>query len=288
MSVCTTAIWGCAPDSFTAGDGGSDATSDSTTVDGGANDGAGDGCTDRWCVCYVTGGTFCDDFDKPGETVGDPTIWSSAEDDMGGTLALDPLVFSSPPLALHAAVPESANNGLEAILLKSVASPSTPLTVSFDLRIGLASCVGNQLATTDSAGAFVLVGTDVTFVRHPEVFAAVGEDSDGNATLFLGIYPSNVQTVAITGLTRDVWMRVELDVATTPSDGGAVLNAAVRLAAVGTPIDRDAAAAAAGAVQLPPTVPLSATWASVGSMAINAAATAPCDVHIDNVVIFQD
>jgi len=272
------------------GGGASDASVDKSTAadalpidDAGASDAAVEaGCADRWCNCLPVKATFCDDFDKPNEKLGEG--WTGSDGgfylDNGTTIGLTDAA-SSPPNAMGVHVSDSPGR-VEAAFSELVAPFTTKqVVVAFDLRVP--STIGN---CKSGHPEFVRVSSSFVAVRNPDVYAALGL-AGGTPTVYLksGFAPAPV-AVSLGSLPTDTWLRVRLVVQAGPGgDGGTVVKASAFVADAGASDQLDAQAA--GSAEIPVSGIQGFCLASVGLLDDNDGGTRACDVAIDNVAIYQ-
>lgn len=255
-------------DSSTAVDGGdpSDAPSFETLPPVDA------GCTSTWCTCFAPKAVFCDDFDKPNETVGQG--WSEGVIYDNNTVVDLGTIASSNPNALHASVSSNMTTRLESGITTAAGALAKPLTVAFDLRIasGGANCV-------TASAEFARVSLDTPFNRTPQSFVAFGV-LNGGAKLYLsslgivaGANPTNVP--------MDTWVRVRLRVS--------IVNGELRGDVVyGQPgLADDTQAIQAGVASYKYNGTSTISYVSMGVFDFAAKSTGACEARIDNVAFYQ-
>lgn len=294
-AVCVGAlaiVCACGNSAFSTGDvDASDADADGATQSDATVDGAvpsdggisgsdgGKECTKTWCGCVPHAPTrLCDDFDTPGEHLGDGwDIDASFARDDGGVLTLSNTSSSSPPTSLSASVPDEMATRVEAALSEKLAALTTPVTVAFDLMIPVTgdNCAG--------ANDFVRVNADFRVTRTGLAFASFGlRNNVPTVTIFHS--PGETTATSATALPSG-WFRVRFHVAAIASDGGPfpTLAADLTITDAGSDDSVDAGIAISAAAVLPTADSLS--WVDVGLVGTSAVSSA-CHVSIDNVVIY--
>ncbi len=264
------------------------AAADGASTDGGASFDAGPTCDAGFCKCKAPMATFCDDFDRPGETAG-AQGWTDSYRSDGGVLRLD-APASSPPFALHAFAPKVSGatdtpTAAVAISIGSIASVTTQ--AAFDLFIpdSVKNCTGSSL---DTRPYFVEIASEPTPWRPTESLFVGLVDSVTVLQLIQSPAPVVQDAGAGAGLAFGHWQRVVLTLSFGADAGVSIANATLALTTSGS---ADAAAPALLTLSTPTTTFASGThWLVIGRLDIQgavAAASADCGVYIDNVVLEQ-
>lgn len=256
---------------------GPDAASDVTVADAasstdGGIDGADGSCIGTWCACLPTKPYFCDDFDEPGEVVGQR--WNDdagAIADPGSGIFLSDTMPQTAPKALKVSVA-----GAQSAVLTEDLPSLTNVLVAFDIYIPSSTCSGSPIATQ-----LVRAVSGGTFTGNPTTYVALMH-ATGEDDAFIS-WSGGSSTVPLDLLKADQWVRVRLRVQLAMKLGWSV--------SYGAPGSNDTlpssgADAGAGSVDAGPAT-ASGGWVSVGSWNSSGMTTGSCAPSFDNIAIYQ-
>jgi len=261
-----------------------DAGGDGSVRDTGGGDGAADACRGTWCECVPAGFRMCDDFDKPGETVGQG--WNAdASVDEGGVLVIEADAASSPPDSVFASVPTDIAAGRESSLTEQLGPLSTNrVRVALDLYV---PATGSNCLTNEPE--FVRVDADISVIQLGAVMQVALGLHFGVPLLRLKSFGQTVDVPvpADAGILGGQWVRVRLEVSLVGADGGTTLGGSLFVVGAGTNDDLPATAVATVSHFAPPPSANYISWASVGALDYAASSSGACQVFVDNVAVYQ-